>query len=180
MIYYDRDLSPVIESIYLGEPLSGNLGKCNILVNPEHLEYMFGKTVIINDPDYSWSDAITLTRQGCRVISRLRTEIQGIDFQPYILRVNMSLRWNGEFLDFSSSRVHMSDVLGSLCGDDQKFKYDIDKRELYFPKILCGQGVQDYFGNLTALGWALQQVGCNIINSSKFVDLDLKKTKKVW
>jgi hypothetical protein len=181
MIYYESDLAPVIESIYLEESLDNRLGLCNILVNPERLDYMFGKTVIINDPNYLWQDAIKLMSQGCKVISRIKTSVEGISYQPYILNVNMSILWNGETIDLRDNPLPMNEILSLLVSDhDQKFKYDIDKRELYFPKIKTRSGTKDIYGNLSALGWALNQVGENQIDDEKFKNLDLIKTNKVF
>lgn len=180
MIYFESDLAPVIESIYLGENISDRLGSCNILVNPIHLDYMFGKTVIINDPDYLWVNAIKLRDQGCKIISRIKTGVEGISFQPYIMRINMSLMWNGEVLDMTDKNKSMSSILESLIKDeDQKFKYDIEKKILYFPKIKTVSGTKDLFGNLSILGWALHQVGENQI-VSRFSNLDIIKSKKVF
>jgi len=36
----------------------------------------------------------------------------------------------------------------------------------------------DSYGNLTVLGWALQQVGINLV-SGAFTDLDIVKTEKI-
>src|SRR5574344_1216739 len=181
MIYFESDLAPVIESIYLGENISDRLGACNILVNPVRLDYMFGKTVIINDPDYLWVNAIKLRDQGCRVISRIRTDIDGISFQPYIMRINMSIMWNGEIVDLRETNKSMSSILDYLNNDDdQKFKYDINKMTLYFPKVKTKTGNKDLYGNLTALGWALHQVGENQEIDSKFNNLDIIKSKKVF
>lgn len=181
MIYYESDLAPVIESIYLEEPLDSRLGSCNILVNPRNINYIFGKTIIINDPDYELVWALRLIEQGCKVISRIQVGVEGIDFQPYIMRVNFNIMWNGEVIDLGNEKVHMKEVLSLLSSDnDQKFKYDIEKRCLYFPKISLKTGCKDHFGNLTALGWALHQVGENQGNFGKFENLDLVKTKKCF
>ena len=37
----------------------------------------------------------------------------------------------------------------------------------------------DTKGNLTTLGWLLQQVGINVDQETKYKDLDLIKTKKL-
>jgi hypothetical protein len=181
MIYYDSSLAPVIESIYLEEPIDNRIGSCNIIVNPENLTYIFGKTIIINDPDYIWNDALKLRDQGCKVISRIYTEIEGISYQPYIMRINMSLMWNGETIDLGDKSLHMREILDLLSqDDDQKFKYEIDKKRLYFPKIKTKSGIYDIHGSLGALGWALHQVGIDTSKDCKFKNLDLLKLGKVF
>ena len=181
MIYYDTSLASVIESIYLDESLDNRIGTCNIIVNPENLTYIFGKTIIISDPDYLWEDAIKLSNQGCRVISRIKTDIQGIHYQPYIMRVNMSIIWNGETIDLKKESLCMKDILSYLIDDrDQKFKYDIEKRMLYFPKIKTDTGILDLHGDLSSLGWALHQVGINVKKDCKFNNLDLIKSGKLY
>lgn len=178
MIYYSNSLDAVIESIYLGEGLEDSLGRCNIIVNPVNLNYMSGKIAIINDYNYSWNSVSQLVETGSKVISRVHTNIPGVNYQPYILRVNQRIRWNGEILDLRGKKYKTQEILSLLCGEDQKFKYDVEKQELYFPKILTETGTKDSLGDLSCLGWALQQVGINIKTDTKFTDLDVVKTMK--
>lgn len=173
MIYFSSSLDSIIESIYLDEGVSDKLGKCNIIVNPKNLNYIFGKIVIINDPNYPISDAVTLANNGCKVISRLNFEIPGIKYQPYILNINMNIMWNGEYYEPSENTI-------KTIYDNNLFKYNEDRKILYMPKIFPWPiDVKDEGGSLSGLGWALQQVGENIIEDTYFRDLDVIKTKKI-
>ena len=62
-------------------------------------------------------------------------------------------------------------------------KFSIDDYMLYFPKINSIKAgnlkAMDAFGNLTAAGWASQQVGINLVKGSVFSNLDIIKTGKV-
>ena len=80
--------------------------------------------------------------------------------------------WNGEILtQFSGTR--------SLI-DSGNVRYDDETGRLYFPKIYDPEiDIVDAYGNLTSLGWALQQVGINIKTDTAFTKLDLMKTGKI-
>ena len=173
MVYYSDSLAPIIESIYLEEPIDSSLPHCNIVVNPKNLSYIYGKTIIINDPSYDWSEVVSLAEgHGCRVISRYSVPFPDILVQPYLIRINPHLLWSGEVLERDPTRSQ-EEILDSLVEkDDQHFRYDPDKRILYFPKI-PGQ-----FNPGSALAWALHQVGENQEFSGKFQDLDVLKLYK--
>ena len=178
MIYLDdssdNTLYSIIESIYLGEKLSDRLGNSKILVCPGNTKYIVGKTVVINHQGYPKECIETLLTNGCKIISRVDLGIPGVDFQPYILRPDFKVMWNGISLDVSGY-TKVDDILDFL---EDKIIYL--ESELYFPKLLglCDSLIKDDSGNLTALGWLMHQVGLNTVDSC-FCDLDLIKTKKL-
>ena len=185
MIYFATDFSSIIESIYLNERVSSSLSRSNIIVNPVKLDYLFGKTIVINDPNYDWSNVTALSQQRCKIISRLDVSFPNITINPYIVRVNTNIMWNGEELDLSDrdDLSNMSDILNYLLDEEcsgSRFRYDENQCSLYFPKLKLKseESIKDSSGNLTALGWALHQVGVNQVD--KFIDMDLLKTKKVF
>ena len=186
MIYFDTDFSSIIESIYLNERISSSLSRSNVIVNPIRLDYLFGKTIVINDPDYNWSNATILSQQRCKIISRLDVSFPNVDVNPYIIRINTNIMWNGEELDLSDKNMSMSDIFNYLVSDDEndysgpRFRYNENKCCLYFPKLKIkgSESIKDLSGNLTALGWALHQVGVNQVD--KFINMDLLKTKKIF
>lgn len=172
MIYLSS-LESIIESVYLEDSLSGKIGECNVFVNPENIRYLTSKTVIITIPDYDLDKIKTLLDNGCKIISRVYYDIPEIELSPYILRLNYGIMWNGKIIreDYRGTRslIDTSDVT-----------YDSDTETLYFPQIYNESAiVKDNWGNLTSLGWALQQVGVNIKEDTPFVNLDIIKTGKV-
>lgn len=165
MVYFS-DLNSVIESIYLSETLGEKIGTCNIFINPENISYLIGKVVIINKLDYPENNIIKLISNRCKVISRIYINMEEVSFQPYILYPEFNIMWNGCEVDL------ISDIL-SNCS------FDLKKLKLFFPKVKSKAYRIDDKGNLTALGWALQQVGVNIIKDTPFIDLDILKIKKM-
>lgn len=172
MIYFEG-LESIIECLYLEDNISNRPSNCDIFVNPENITYMMGRTVIINSCDYPEENVKTLLSNGCRVISRVYSDIPEIEVRPYILKLNERINWNGEvvrkFSDFSE-----------LLEEDH-CRFDIDNYKLYFPKIygLSEENkVMDDYGNLSVLGWVLQQVGINIKTDTPFINMDVIKTQK--
>lgn len=173
MIFYEG-LESIIECIYLEESISNKLSECNIFVNPENIKYLIGKLVIINTVEYPVENIKLLLDNNCRVISRIHFDIDGIEVRPYILKLNFNIVWNGKYV---SKFFDFNDL---FLEDDCEF--DIDKQILYFPKI-DEHDLQikttDNLGNLSVLGWVLQQVGVNIKTDTPFCNIEIIKTKKV-
>ena len=147
---------------------------CDIFVNPENIKYLIGKLVIINSIEYPIENIKTLLENNCRVISRIHFDIEGIEIRPYILKLNFNIIWNGKYV---SKFFDFNDLfLEDMC------EFDINKQILYFPKI-DKQELQikaiDEFGNLSVLGWVLQQVGINLKTDTPFCNMDIIKTKKI-
>jgi hypothetical protein len=173
----------VIEALYLGEALTCDLGKSDVRVNPKfdrlELDYTFGKTIILTD-DLTEEQVITKLLGGNnRIISRVKYKNPEVLFQPYIMRINFNVMWNGETYKCPPNLTNSREIF-KWIGDIGSYDCE-DNVELYFPKIL---GVpenitKDKDGNLNSLGWVLHQVGINLDKTSKFKDLDLLKTKKI-
>lgn len=173
MIFKDS-LGAIIEAIYLGEHISTIVGKCNIRVNPTfnryELEYTSGKTIILNMPGVE-ERTINILKDRNTIISRIEGYNSSIPVRPYIMRVNNKIRWNGETIDCPHGLDWFRDVQEFSTSENQPL-------ELYFPKFNNPDNIRDSNNNLTALGWALHQVGQNLIDSP-FFDLDLIKTDKL-
>lgn len=170
MIYLEG-IESIIESVYLNDKLSDKVGECKVLVNPENIKYLTGRTIILtgNKP-YSEEKISRLYENGCKIISRTYIDNPNVEVQPYILRLCFEVMWNGRII---RSCLDISDLLDSK---DIVYKSGI----LYFPKIYDpGISVQDEFGNLNCIGWALQQVGINIKEDTPFINLDILKTGKI-
>ena len=169
MIYL-CSLESIIESVYLEDTLSGRIGECNIFVNPDNIKYITSKTIIITTTDYEEERIKTLVSNGCKVISRVFYDSPDVEFQPYILRLNTNIMWNGKILhDYGSGRNLIDSGLADFSND-----------VLYFPQIYNPTTeTMDKYGNLTSLGWALQQVGVNVKTDTCFTNLDIIKTGKV-
>ena len=170
MIYLEG-VESIIESVYLNDNLSDRVGECKVLVNPQNIKYLTGRTVIITgNKDYSEEKISKLVENGCKVISRVFIDNPLVEVQPYILRLCFNIMWNGRSIN---NCLSISDLLDS---GDISFNSGI----LYFPKIYDPTlQVKDEYGNLNCLGWALQQVGVNINEDTPFVNLDILKTGKI-
>ena len=68
MIYLEG-LESVIESVYLNDPVSDKVGECKVLVNPENIKYLTGRTIILtgNKP-YPEEKITKLLDNGCKII----------------------------------------------------------------------------------------------------------------
>lgn len=183
MLYLDdRELNTlpcVCEGIYLGEKFSDRLGNSGIFVCPENINYLTGKTVIINQLWYPEENCKILLDNGCKLISRINLPYISkypIKFQPYILRPELGVMWNGMLLNVDG--IGLEDLLEKLEGS---IIFNLSQSELYFPKLigLDENLIRDNDNNLTALGWLMHQVGINTSKSSVFQDMDLLKTKKM-
>lgn len=171
MIYYSRDddLASIVEVLYLGEEFSDSVSDSDIFVNPENPTFIIGKIVIINSTSYPKEKIDILRGNRCKIIPRV--SIEGKERRcPYILRVNGDVFWNG--LELSSEEFQSCPTPWNLL---------LPEYRLMFPKI-SGElwtSTKDDLGNLTFLGWLLQQIGINIHENTIFKDLDLIKTKKI-
>lgn len=171
MIYFSG-LDSIIESIYLSDELDNRVGSCEVFINPDNVKYIIGKTVIISVCDYPSEKIDILSKNGCHIISRVYSSREDVEVQPYIMRLNFSIMWNGRSLN-------SCDSLDSLL-DNDNCTYDLDNNTLYFPKIISPiLKTKDEYENLTVLGWVLQQIGINIKQSTVFENLDIIKTGKV-
>lgn len=172
MIYFEG-LESIIECLYLEDNISSRPSNCDIFINPENITYMMGRTVIVNSCEYPEDNVKTLLSNGCHVISRIYFDIPGIDIRPYILKLNERIAWNGEILKKFSD---FSELL-----EEDHCRFDLRNYRLYFPKlygITAENKVMDDYGNLSCLGWVLQQVGVNIKTDTPFVNMDVIKTQK--
>lgn len=164
-------IESIIESTYLNETISTKIGSCNIFVNPKNIKFLARKTVIINIVDYPEENILQLLNNECKVISRIKYNIEGIDFEPYILKINSSVFWNGDIIE---QPEELNDIL-----EDDLCSYDMDRNILRFPKLTNIKNIKDEENNLSCIGWTLQQVGINIVLDTPFINLDIIKTGKV-
>lgn len=173
---YLSGLDSIIESIYLGDLLSTQIGKSQIFINPDQINYMTNKTVIITKNGYSLDYVNKLVDNGNKVISRIFFNTDKVEIQPYIIRINEKVQFNARYID-EDVIEKIDDILIKGYGE-----YDESEHKLYFPKINIidpkSELYMDQYNNLTGLGWALQQVGINL-KDCPFVNLDVIKLKKV-
>lgn len=177
MVFNDG-VESYIESIYLEEPVNSKMGACNIFVNPMEVSYIINKTIIINRLDYPLENIYKMLERRNHIISRVQLSdkslVGRVHFEPYIMRVNYSLCWNGDVLSFPGV-----DIVKWLEEGQLDMMPDTDKVSMFFPKLegLSKCVVMDSLGNLTSIGWALHQVGINL--GKTYLDMDLLKTNKV-
>jgi hypothetical protein len=179
MIYFEG-INSIIEGIYLGEIVSNKIASCNIFVNPINVSYLIGKTVVINDANYDIDKVDTLIRNNCAVIARIELPglskdlLHQIEFSPYIMRIDFDIMWNGKVVETLHEGI--SELI-----DNDLVEYVIEDHKLYFPKIYNLQEdiMKDKSNNLTGIGWALHQVGVNMLTDTEIKDLDILKSKKV-
>lgn len=164
-------IESIIESVYLSETISTKIGSCNIFVNPKNIKFLARKTVIVNILDYPEEYIKQLLNNECRVISRVKCDIKGVDFEPYIIKINSDIFWNGDIIEQPED---INDIL-----EDDLCSYDMDKNTLRFPKLTNIKDIKDSENNLNCLGWTLQQVGINVVLDTPFINLDIIKTGKV-
>lgn len=163
-------IESIIEATYLDETISTKIGSCNIFVNPKNIKFLARKTVIINIINYPDEYIQQLINNECKVITRLKYDIKGVDFEPYILKISNNVFWNGDNIE---QPEELNDVL-----EDDLCSYDMDKNILRFPKLSNIKDTEKD-GNLSCIGWTLQQVGINIMKDTPFINLDIIKTGKV-
>lgn len=180
-----------LEAIYLEERLTERTALADIEVNPQgSVDYIMGKTIIINCNDYS-KDQMKILVGGYnnKVYSRV-VGYEGVKHYPYIMRPNFDIMWNGEVLYCPSNISESKDEILEWI---EKGRYDkkadtinsdtrmvaTDYPQIQFPKVygISPSLLYDKDGNLTILGWALHQVGVNLV--PMFKNMDLLKTKKI-
>lgn len=175
---YNSGLESVIEAIYLDEKLVPKIGKANIEVNPSEASYAVGKTIILTNNKCTNVDI--LIRNGNKVISRVKGYGDDVQFQPYIIRPNFNIFWNGEVYECPREFSGDLDDIMEWLGAQDKFPVNYDEKvSLCFPKVtgILKDVLVGPEGNLTSLGWLLHQVGVNV--GKTFLDMDLLKTKKI-
>lgn len=175
MIFFEG-LHSIIECIYLNDTLSDKIGSCNVFINPENIKYLTGRTVIVNDYSYPIENIEQLIDNNCKVISRIYSDVDGVDVQPYITRINFNVMWNGRILN------ELEDLEKDEVWEQGGCSFSLEDYILYFPKIKILDNdprIIDSYGNLSALGWALHQVGINLDEKTPFSNLDILKTKKI-
>lgn len=171
MIFLDG-LNSIIESIYLNEEISSKPGNSTIFINPGNVKYIIGKIVIISSIDYPSEKIEKLISNNCKIISRISTENPRVELAPYILRLDFNIMWNGR-------TINNFETMNKILEDDD-CSFDIGSGILYFPKLsYIPQEAMDNLGNLSSLGWVLQQVGVNVKEDTPFKNLDILKTKKI-
>ena len=171
MIFLDG-LNSIIESIYLNENISNKPGNSTIFINPLNVKYLVGKIIIINIVNYPSEKIDILLSNNCKIISRVFIENPQIEISPYILKLDFNIMWNGRILNIFES-------LNKILEDDD-CSFDVNSGVLYFPKIsYIPEEAVDEQGNLSSLGWVLQQVGINVKENTPFKNLDILKTKKI-
>ena len=177
MIYFEG-LDSVIESIYLDDELGNKVGECSVFINPENTRYLIGKVVIVNSLSYPSSKVIELLDNRNTIVRRVKPEDaeleKGVILQPYILRYNDKNQYSGKEV-YKATGLENLDILRDYCS------LDSETGVLYFPKLygLEYERTVDREGNLSSLGWALQEIGVNIKTDTPFRNLDVLKLKKI-
>lgn len=177
-------LNSIIEAVYLSEDVSVKVAESNIYVNPENPTYIINKVVIINFANYPLDKIKILLRNRCKVISRINLDYSvsnnEVEFQPYILRPCFDVMWNGK----SYCINNISELEDIMSDNNNCWDVDFPDYRIFFPKLIVNDDsiksyLCDKYGNLTGIGWLLQQVGVNISKDTMFNDLDIIKTKKL-
>ena len=170
MIYFSG-LCSILESLYLGIPLTDSRKEATIYVNPVHTYYLTGKTIIINRQDYGEEQIETLQRNINTIFSR--TFISPlVTLVPYIPKLVPGILWSGAYQE----GIHSS--LGFGEEQELELNYTYDDTKLYFPKIKSNIDIQDKLGNLDFLGYLLYQLGENFYKETPFRNLDIVKIGK--
>lgn len=181
-------LDSIIEGIYLGLDFNLNLPANGYCVIPNKKErsgvYHNNKKIIItrhNCCSKNVLDFIADPENHNLIFSRVVgfSEIYpNIKFVPYILVPNFNIIWNG--LEITEEEF-LKEVEEFVCIYNWgHIRFYEDKNILSLPKIInpSKELVMDKEGNLTSIGWAMQQIGLNIKTDTIFKDLDILKTKK--
>lgn len=168
---FGTDLGSLVESVYLGIPYTDNQRNYNIIVNPSRITYLIGKTVIINKFSYPREYLEVLKQNRNTIISRIwlgDSLMGGIDFDPYLPRLNMCVSWNGETLDtLGEENIEMNNPI----------YYSMDSDVLFFPKVKRYKDGPGEKGEYNFIGYLLYQTGLNLYES-EFRNLDIIKCKK--
>lgn len=164
---FGTDLGSLVESVYLGIPYTDNQRGYEVIVNPERVTYIVGKTVIINRHDYPQELIQELLKNNNSVISRVWKE--GAIFDPYLPRLNLKVQWNGEVLEtLGEENIEINNPI----------YYSMDSDILFFPKVKYYRDLPGPKGELNFIGYLLYQTGRNLYKESEFKNLDIIKCKK--
>lgn len=181
---YKNNLTSILEAIYLKEPVTSKFGKSTIVVNPGNLDYILGRTVIFNTLRVPMKIVKGAVEHSKAVISRVKFGDpyidRKVDFQPYIMRIDPDIMWDGQRLG-GSEGDELMDLFGNIDSLPDS-NDEVESPEISIPKVLGlpREDLRDREGNLTCFGWALHQVGVNLMEDTRFRDLDLIKTWKVY
>ena len=133
MIKNDGSAASILEALYLEEELTSKVHGVTIEVNPAGLKWLSGKTIIINDRNYT----VTSERgYGNTLITRVRSNWPGTRYVPYLARPIPAVRWSGQEFESRSQVI-----------DEIRF----DGSWLYVPKHLgytCDEPDLDWYGYL--------------------------------
>ena len=164
---FGTDLGSLVESVYLGIPYTDNQRRYDVIVNPERVTYIVGKTIIINRFDYPQELIWELKKNNNTIISRVWKE--DVIFDPYLPRLNLHIQWNGEVLEtLGEENIEVNNPI----------YYSMDSDTLFFPKVKYYRDSPGPKGELNFIGYLLYQTGRNLYKESKFRDLDIVKCRK--
>ena len=158
-------LDSIIESLYLDERLTEHSRDGNILVNPVSISYVINKVIIINHKYYPIDNIKILLNNRNKVITRVNYEVDGVKYDPYLLRINDSIRISNEKINIINENSYML------------VEHKFDGVNLYYPKPIS---FYDHYlsGDLTVLGYLMYQLGCDISDvkdDTIFSNLDIIK-----
>jgi hypothetical protein len=100
-------LDSIIESLYLDERLTEHSRDGNILVNPVSISYVINKVIIINHKYYPIDNIKILLNNRNKVITRVNYEVDGVKYDPYLLRINDSIRISNEKINIIDENSYM-------------------------------------------------------------------------
>lgn len=170
-------ISRLIELVYLQDRFSDSIAKSNILINPDKADYIYGKLIIFNLQERINHDLVsTLLSHGCKIISRIPVNGEpDINYQPYILRVDKNVMWNGEILDRTEYDNDTHENILGILGKTEKYKLDLvhGQNIFYSPKILINKNEDHNY--IDVLDWLLIQTG---LGEKEYSDFDLVKSGK--
>lgn len=160
------NLDSIIESLYLNIPLTNKFRDSKIIVNPENITYLVGKTIVINRFSYSNEDINILIKNNNKIVSRLFSNDSRINFIPYFPRMCSKIFWNGEYVKFLNEDIY------------ENVDYVFDGESLFYPKCKEYLNILGEHSDCNALGYLLYQLGENIYQETPFIDLDIVKIGK--
>lgn len=170
-------ISRLIELVYLQDRFSDSIAKSNILINPDKADYIYGKLIIFNLQERINHDLVsTLLSHGCKIISRIPVNGEpDINYQPYILRVDKNVMWNGEILDRTEYDNDTHENILGILGKTEKYKLDLvhGQNIFYSSKILINKNEDHNY--IDVLDWLLIQTG---LGEKEYSDFDLVKSGK--
>ena len=170
-------ISRLIELVYLQDRFSDSIAKSNILINPDKADYIYGKLIIFNLQERINHNLVsTLLSHGCKIISRIPVNGEpDINYQPYILRVDKNVMWNGEILDRTEYDNDTHENILGILGKTEKYKLDLvhGQNIFYSSKILINKNEDHNY--IDVLDWLLIQTG---LGEKEYSDFDLVKSGK--